>query len=70
MAATLDGQVNQLKQVFSDKEAQIGILGDEIVVAILLPTQRRLADLKAMAADSTFKQTAPPTCQRKLITML
>jgi class 3 adenylate cyclase len=70
MSATLDEQINQLKQAIVEIEAQRSILGDAAVEASLVPFRQKLADLEAQVTHSREEPPALPTRQRKLVTLL
>lgn len=46
MSATLDEQINQLKQAIVEIEAQRSIMGDAAVEAALVLIRQKLADLE------------------------
>jgi class 3 adenylate cyclase len=70
MSATLDEQINQLKQAIVEIEAQRSILGDAAVNASLVPFHQKLADLEAQVTPSREEPPALPTRHRKLVTLL
>ena len=69
LAAPLDEQIDKLKKVIADLEAQRSILGDEAVDAAPAPSKRKLAEVEAKVADSKVEQPEIPERQRKLVTL-
>ncbi|MGW8181150.1 MAG: adenylate/guanylate cyclase domain-containing protein, partial [bacterium] len=70
MVATLDEQINQLKQAIAELEAQRAILGDEAVEAALIPSRKKLANLEALVDTQREESTDIPQRKRKLVTLL
>ncbi|UCE00872.1 MAG: AAA family ATPase, partial [Chloroflexota bacterium] len=70
MVATLDEQINQLKQTIAEIESQRSILGDQAVEASLIPIREKLADLESLAESPKEAQIDVHQRKRKLVTLL
>jgi len=70
MPPTLEEQINQLKGTIVEMEAQRAVLGDEFVDSTLDTLRDKLSELESKSKQLSLEASAPPTRQRKLVTLL
>jgi len=70
MPPTLEEQINQLKGTIVEMEAQRTVLGDNFVDSTLDTLRDKLSELESKSKQLSLEASAPPTRQRKLVTLL